>query len=247
MATIIVVKKRLLFVILTIFSLNATPHDFDKLKIAYPDRISEATSSYITWKDGMRMIVRSPFSFMGKWFGDAKKTDFSMEDVSFDDFINTNCEPFFRKMYGSSESEVKKNLVTIYWMSNIYGKRYPLRVTTVNDVDKRLLRISEALEKLPPPYHKYVIKPASGYYWRNVAKEKYLSLHSFGIAIDINVDYSNYWLWDLRKLKGKGLPHLHNRIPMVIVEIFEKEGFAWGGRWYHYDTMHFEYRPELFV
>jgi hypothetical protein len=21
---------------------------------------------------------------------------------------------------------------------------------------------------------------------------------------------------------------------------------VWGGRWYHYDTMHFEYRPELF-
>ena len=28
--------------------------------------------------------------------------------------------------------------------------------------------------------------------------------------------------------------------------IFEKYGFVWGGRWYHYDTMHFEYRPELF-
>ena len=25
----------------------------------------------------------------------------------------------------------------------------------------------------------------------------------------------------------------------------EAEGFIWGGRWYHYDTMHFEYRPEL--
>mgnify|MGYP002637708491 CR=1 FL=1 len=22
-------------------------------------------------------------------------------------------------------------------------------------------------------------------------------------------------------------------------------GFIWGGRWFHYDTMHFEYRPEL--
>ena len=27
--------------------------------------------------------------------------------------------------------------------------------------------------------------------------------------------------------------------------IFEKHGFIWGGRWYHYDTMHFEYRPEM--
>jgi peptidoglycan LD-endopeptidase CwlK len=32
---------------------------------------------------------------------------------------------------------------------------------------------------------------------------------------------------------------------MEIVAIFEKHGFIWGGKWYHYDTMHFEYRPEL--
>jgi hypothetical protein len=31
------------------------------------------------------------------------------------------------------------------------------------------------------------------------------------------------------------------------VEIFEKHGFIWGGRWYHYDTMHFEYRPEILL
>ena len=34
---------------------------------------------------------------------------------------------------------------------------------------------------------------------------------------------------------------------MEVVEIFEKYGFIWGGKWYHYDTMHFEYRPELLV
>jgi hypothetical protein len=27
--------------------------------------------------------------------------------------------------------------------------------------------------------------------------------------------------------------------------VFEQHGFIWGGRWAHYDTMHFEYRPEL--
>jgi hypothetical protein len=36
-----------------------------------------------------------------------------------------------------------------------------------------------------------------------------------------------------------------NVIPHGIVDIFEKHGFIWGGKWYHYDTMHFEYRPEL--
>lgn len=37
-----------------------------------------------------------------------------------------------------------------------------------------------------------------------------------------------------------------NQIPWPIILIFEKYGFIWGGKWHHYDTMHFEYRPELF-
>ena len=36
-----------------------------------------------------------------------------------------------------------------------------------------------------------------------------------------------------------------NEIPWEIVRIFERHGFIWGGKWYHYDTMHFEYRPEI--
>ena len=44
--------------------------------------------------------------------------------------------------------------------------------------------------------------------------------------------------------KHGAIPY-RNKIPMEIVDIFEKHGFIWGGKWYHYDTMHFEYRPEL--
>ena len=36
-----------------------------------------------------------------------------------------------------------------------------------------------------------------------------------------------------------------NRFPMSVVTAFEAQGFIWGGKWYHFDTMHFEYRPEL--
>ena len=32
---------------------------------------------------------------------------------------------------------------------------------------------------------------------------------------------------------------------MGSVRVFEKHWFIRGGRWHHYDTMHFEYRPEL--
>ena len=54
---------------------------------------------------------------------------------------------------------------------------------------------------------------------------------------------SDYWRWS-GPATGGGV-HYKNRIPMEIVRVFEKHGFIWGGRWSHYDTMHFEYRPEL--
>jgi hypothetical protein len=62
-------------------------------------------------------------------------------------------------------------------------------------------------------------------------------MHSWGAAIDINAAYADYWLWP----RGKS----GNAIPTEIIDIFERRGFIWGGKWSHYDTMHFEYRPEL--
>jgi hypothetical protein len=33
--------------------------------------------------------------------------------------------------------------------------------------------------------------------------------------------------------------------PEKVIRAFEYEGFIWGGKWIFFDTMHFEYRPEL--
>ena len=70
-----------------------------------------------------------------------------------------------------------------------------------------------------------------------------LSVHAFGAAIDINVKSAHYWRW--AKPNQQGVYQWRNKIPKKIIDIFEKHGFIWGGRWYHFDTMHFEYRPEL--
>jgi len=34
-------------------------------------------------------------------------------------------------------------------------------------------------------------------------------------------------------------------VPTPVVEAFERHGFVWGGKWLFFDTMHFEYRPEV--
>jgi len=145
------------------------------------------------------------------------------------------------KMYGRTKSGVAQRLTTITWLPGIYNVK--LRVSTINNVHKKLEAVSNELAKLPPNFHVYLKNPGGTFNWRPIAGTKRISMHSFGVTIDINVAESHYW----RNVKPdrNGLYTYRNQIPMEIVHIFEKHGFIWGGRWYHFDTMHFEYRPEL--
>jgi len=142
-------------------------------------------------------------------------------------------EPLFKEMYGHSSSEVKQHLVTINW----FGQR--ILVTKVNGVANALMAVRDELKNLSVSDRKYLVPIGGTFKWRYIAGTKRLSVHSFGAAIDINVKYSAYWRW------SKGGYRYQNKIPQAIVEAFERHGFIWGGKWYHYDTMHFEYRPEI--
>ena len=146
-------------------------------------------------------------------------------------------EQLYKKMYGSNEAAVRHNLVKVDW----FGQKIPF--TSVNGANKHLEDVAKELSK-KPELRKYLVK-ASSFYWRKVRGANRQSAHSYGIAIDINTDYSNYWLWSNPKCSETDTLKYENRIPIEIVEVFEKHGFIWGGHWYHYDTMHFEYRPEL--
>lgn len=147
-------------------------------------------------------------------------------------------EPFFRKMYGGSREEVAERLGTVRWL----GARR-LRVTTVNGIAAALQRVSDELERLPPDARRFVEETAGTFRWRPIHGTERLSMHSFAVAIDVGVRFSDYWRWAQPGPDGR--LRWRNRIPAEVVAIFEKHGFIWGGRWYHFDTMHFEYRPEL--
>jgi len=101
-------------------------------------------------------------------------------------------------------------------------------------VARRLTALVAADKSLQP----FVARLGGTFNPRNIAGTDRPSAHSYGIAIDLNDTLSDYWRWE----KGGAWK---NRIPQAIVDAFEAEGFIWGGRWYHFDTMHFEYRPEL--
>ena len=69
---------------------------------------------------------------------------------------------------------------------------------------------------------------AGCYYPRFIANDpaKGLSLHSWGIAVDLNVPGNQ-----------RGTAGLMDR---RVVAIFKRWGFAWGGDWHYTDPMHFE-------
>lgn len=146
-------------------------------------------------------------------------------------------EAFFAKLYGEDAQSVKKNLVKITWLPNISHET--LYFNKQQNAARALQKVSNELEKLPKKFHPYITNIGGTFAHRNISGTQRLSPHAFGIAIDINVGSSAYWKWDK-------IYRYRNSIPKEIVDIFEKYGFIWGGRWYHYDTMHFEYRPEMF-
>ena len=151
-------------------------------------------------------------------------------------------EAFFRKIYGNSAKEVEKNLVEIVWCPRLVNQK--ICVSKINGLNKKLDSVSRELDK-HSELKKYLTNAGGTFNWRYVSGTKRLSQHSFGASIDINIKYSHYWQWDSKSTSEDISLKYKNYIPQIIVDIFEKYGFIWGGRWYHYDTMHFEYRPEL--
>ncbi|MCH2043940.1 MAG: M15 family metallopeptidase [Saprospiraceae bacterium] len=234
---------------------ETSPEGLQRLIKAYPNFGLKATENELIWKDGTKMV-----------YDDGKEKDFrnllnspDLEDQLAsmeypmgeteppkrgEDPGRVRFEPFFFKMYGKTKEEVRENLVQVTWMPKTYGNK--LWVTKINGVNKKIEAISKELDELKH-LHKYLENPGGTFNWRKIAGTDRMSMHSFGMTIDINVSYSNYWRWAIKggDDEGKKIIVFKNRIPWEIVKIFEKHGFIWGGKWYHYDTMHFEYRPEL--
>jgi len=219
------------------------------LLAAYPQHLSHREGNILVWKNGARMVIDDGRSkthqekLKGADIEDMMSQRYPVGGCSFGPPAR-NADPgrirndaFFRRMYGATAAAARRNLVKIIWL----GHR--IRVTRVNGVDRKLLAIARDLAKLPPRFRRYFATLGGTFNWRRIAGTKRLSVHSFGAAIDLNTRYGDYWRW--RGGKPGNVGAYRNRLPREIVEIFERHGFIWGGKWYHYDTMHFEYRPAL--
>ena len=226
-----------------------------RLVAAYPDFLIGYEGNEIIWRDGTRMTFDDgrEKTFMERLSAPALKDQFYTEyprglrGVPPDQNIDpgrVRYEPFFTKMYGNCKQDprgVEARLEDVVWLPENWGKT--VRVTRVNGVADALRKVSAELDRLPRRFMKYLRPSAGAYHCRTIAGTERFSVHAFGAAVDINAKYGDYWRWSNPR-SDTPLAH-RNQIPWEIVEIFERHGFIWGGKWYHYDTLHFEYRPEL--
>jgi hypothetical protein len=226
----------------------------DRLVAAYPDALAGDDGKALRWRDGTLMPASNG--------GDSKIFAQLLRHASIADQFRIPYPPgplekppevdadpgrfrnaaFFEKMYGDcKKGEVARHLVSIVWLPKTWGKS--IRVTSLNHVDTRLRAISAEIDALPDKIKRAAYPIAGTYNCRAVADTGQPSAHGYGIAIDLNTAFSDYWFWRPHKARVD----YRNRLPQEIVAIFEKHGFIWGGKWYHFDTMHFEFRPELLV
>lgn len=224
----------------------------DALIAAYPDHLAGHDGRDVIFKDGTRLPItdgrKKSFEQMLE-AGDIRDQfaiPYRLGPVDKPPGVNEDPgrirnEALFRKLYGDCrKGEVAPRLVRVPWLTSRGGGT--VMVTRVNGVAGKVAAVAAELDRLPAAMTKYLVPSAGAYNCRVIAGTKRLSVHAFGAAIDISAKFGDYWRWGSKR----GAPPVwRNRVPQPIVDVFERYGFIWGGKWYHYDTLHFEYRPEL--
>lgn len=213
---------------------------------AYPEHLAGEDGAALLWRDGTKQPLSDgrPAKSFDEKLANASLLDqlslpypkgkLAKPPAPQDDPGRFRNAAFFDKMYGDCDKgETQRRLVDVAWVGGA-----KIRATAVNGVAERLRSIAAELDWLPPSLKRFAFPSAGGFSCRAVKDTGKRSMHAYGAAIDVGVANADYWLW------RKGA--YRNRIPYEIVEIFERHGFIWGGKWGHFDTMHFEYRPEFF-
>lgn len=150
------------------------------------------------------------------------------------------CYALLSEMYGSSKQALESNLkgVKVGYKKYQFNKNNSA-ADSLQSVMRELIPLSEKNQNI-----RRCLLPCSGTFnYRVISGTSRLSPHAYGIAIDLASDKRDYWKWASKEAGGKRLASY----PSELVEIFENNGFVWGGKWSHFDILHFEYRPEIIL
>ena len=127
-----------------------------------------------------------------------------------------------RRHYGNADAPKfrARNIVEIDFLGE------PMYVH--EDVRRHFFRLEQIFEELAPGYAASIdVSPDDwSYFNRDIRGSDSKSMHSWGIALDINA------LTNVLGTEGD--------MPTAVVERWEEEGGEWGGDWGRPDPMHFE-------
>lgn len=226
------------------------------LMMAYPEYIKDVTKEndgrvYVIMKSGKKVLYddKKNKSFDQKLFNtdiqDMLEQPYPLTSINkvMDKDVDPGrlrVYPILDEVYGQSKSKVESNLK----IANLGYRRFQF-----NGNNNAAKSLEKSINELLPMAQRSgkissCLFPSSGTFnYRNISGTSLKSPHSFGIAIDLARDRKDYWKW---VTKNEGDSRI-NFYPKEIVETFEKNNFVWGGKWSHFDILHFEYRPEIIL
>ena len=136
-------------------------------------------------------------------------------------------EALAESTFGATAEEVEAQLVTVTlqgWPLQLHEKAAPAFRQAAAKIDGMSYQVQE---------------PPESYNRRDVGGHEVLSLHSFGIAVDINPSANpSCGITEACRCYND----LVTDMPTEFVQAFKDAGFDWGGDWVeHPDPMHFEW------
>lgn len=235
--------------------INNTKRDLLVLMLAYKEEIKEIEISedkyvYLILNDNRKVL----YDDKKEKNRDSKVSNSDVQDTleeiypleSIDKVLEgidpgrSRCYSLLNGLYGGNRKEVEKNLSSI---STLCGNITFNKNARAGEALKKALNEAKELANNKNKINNFIFPISGGYNYRVIQDTGRLSPHAYAIAIDLNRNNSDYWKW---VDKSKGSKRIEE-YPKELVKIFEDNGFIWGGKWEHFDILHFEYRPEIIL
>lgn len=163
----------------------------------------------------------------------------------------TYCSDVLESLWGDTETEIREHGRSVVFLDHrMYVNEILLQPLAAVEGDLR-----EAARH-DPSVEAWIegIDITYSFTYRDIAGSETRSQHSWGLAVDfVPRSYGGravYWRWS-RALDREGwasIPIAQRwSPPQPVIDAFEAHGFIWGGKWPHFDAIHFEYRPEILL
>jgi hypothetical protein len=160
------------------------------------------------------------------------------------------CTDLLDRLFGRTEPQIREHCRSVSFLG---------RTVFVNDFCREALQEVEREIRTTAWTDEGVaawvagLKVAYSFQDKEIVGSASRSYHAWGLAIDlIPASYGRrqvYWKWSrVFNPQWHKIP-VEKRWspPQAVIEAFERHGFVWGGKWSHFDTIHFEYRPEILI